>query len=390
MIEFKNYKLKELASIITGSTPKASEPDSWGNTIPFITPSDQVDGLRNVTASRYLSPAGRAKLIKRLVPEGATNLTCIGATIGKVTQATEESCTNQQINSLLAKPSICDANFLYYMTSNWSARLKLEASGSATPIVNKTTLGNYEFCVPTLHNQQAIAEVLGALDDKIAANSKLASATDKYLASLFSQTTGGAKEVSLGEIAQVNPDRRTPEDGKTIKYIDIASVGIGMHAPSETIPWGEAPSRARRGLIHGDTIWSTVRPNRRSHSLNLSDDQTLVASTGLAVLRPPKHCIAYVYEATKRPEFTSYLENVAEGSAYPAVRADRFLSAPIPWAEASWREEFEAKAMPLRQLVHTQRENSETLSSLRDSLLPHLMSGTLRVKDAENLVSDAI
>lgn len=115
----------------------------------------------------------------------------------------------------------------------------------------------------------------------------------------------------------------------------------------------------------------------------------LVASTGLAVLTPTRVGFAYLYEVTRLPEFTAYLENVAEGSAYPAVRADRFLDAPVPAATESAIERFESIAAPLRETVFAASEETRTLAATRDALLPQLMSGKLRVRDAERAASDA-
>lgn len=243
--------------------------------------------------------------------------------------------------------------------------------------------------LPSREKQQAIAEVLGALDDKIAANTALAEGADRYLAALMDDLAGEFKTKALGSIADVNARSVKPVADGSLRYVDIASVGVGGFDYPEVSAWAEAPGRARRGLSRGDTIWSTVRPNRRSHALNLDDDPMLVASTGLAILTPRDVGFAFLYEAARRPEFTAYLENAAEGSAYPAVRADRFLDAPVPDLPAAQIDAFETQAAPLRELVAAQARESRTLSATRDALLPQLMSGKLRVRDAEGAASRA-
>ena len=132
-----------------------------------------------------------------------------------------------------------------------------------------------------------------------------------------------------------------------------------------------------------------MRPNRRSHALNLSNDPLLVGSTGLAVLTARTVGWAYLYEATRRPEFTSYLETVAEGSAYPAVRADLFGQAFVPMADEASRRSFEQLAEPLREQIYSLDQENRVLAATRDALLPQLMSGKLRVKDAEKVLENA-
>src|SRR5205085_7025866 len=88
--------IRELGRVVTGATPKAAETDSWGDEIDFVTPTDQREGMRDITAARRLSATGARRLHARLIPPGSTSFTCIGATIGKVSLTTRPSVTNQQ------------------------------------------------------------------------------------------------------------------------------------------------------------------------------------------------------------------------------------------------------------------------------------------------------
>ncbi len=284
--------------------------------------------------------------------------------------------------------SAVDSQFLSYLLGTADARdwLLGNAVGTNMLNLNTTILGRLPLNVPPRPEQQAIAEVLGALDDKIAANTTLAATVDSYLATLLDEMASGVDATTLRSIADVNRRSAKPVAGGSLRYVDIASVAVGSFEYPDVSAWSDAPGRARRGLSAGDTMWSTVRPNRRSHALNLEDDALLVASTGLAILSPREVGFAYLYEASRRAEFTAYLENVAEGSAYPAVRADRFLEAPVPDLPADRIRTFEAQAAPLRKLTSSQSRENRTLAAMRDALLPQLMSGKLRVRDAEALI----
>ena len=275
--------------------------------------------------------------------------------------------------------------FVYYASTagDFLRQVQDRAIATGVPHTNLGILSELEIPLPPVAEQRGIAEVLGALDDKIAANVSLARTIDLYLAALFESAVSATSDVPLSTVADVNRSSVKPTAGGSLRYIDIASVAVGSFDYPVRSSWDDAPGRARRRVMSGDTLWSTVRPNRRSHALVLDADPELVASTGLAVLSPRAVGFAYLYEATKRPAFTKYLENVAEGSAYPAVRADRFLEAPIPLAEAPARAAFENVAAPLRQMVASADQENRTLTATRDSLLPHLMSGKLRVRDID-------
>lgn len=153
--------------------------------------------------------------------------------------------------------------------------------------------------------------------------------------------------------------------------------------------WSDAPGRARRGVADGDVLWSTVRPNRRSHCLVLDPPSDLVASTGFAVLTPVTVGPSFLYGVTDRQEFSAWLESVAEGSAYPAAPADRFAEAPVPLPDADTLMRYEEATMPLRRYSAQLTEESRTLVQLRDTLLPPLVSGRLR-REAESLVGEAV
>jgi type I restriction enzyme S subunit len=211
--------------------------------------------------------------------------------------------------------------FLYYFLSQHSMieLVRDQAIGSSVPGFNLGQLKALPIILPPPQIQRAIVEVLGALDDKIAANGQIRQLTDELLAAAFVRLTGGVGWSPLNSIGAVNRSVLKPKTSGSLRYIDISSVGRGRYELPGQMLWSAAPGRARRGLTWGDTVWSTVRPNRRSHALILDDDEDLVASTGLAVLTPKVGRVASLYEATRTDEFAAYLESVAEGSAYPAV-----------------------------------------------------------------------
>jgi len=257
------------------------------------------------------------------------------------------------------------------------------AAGSTMLSMNSEILGRLP--VPNLgqRDKSSIVEVLGALDDKIAANRRTASTINELLGAIFDYQFASSRTTELGTIADINRVAVKPRPAGELRYLDIAAVRDGGHEIPCTTDWNTAPSRARRGLARGDVVWSTVRPNRRSHSLILDNDPLLVASTGLAVISPRECGPAFLYEAARQPAFQQYLESVAEGSAYPAVRAEAFTHAPVPDVAAFSRDEFENVANPLRQLQASLRRENLKLATTRDELLPLVINGTITVKQAE-------
>lgn len=344
----------------------------------------------------FVSEAKFERDLKRNAAEPGDLVFTQRGTLGQVAVVPSEPFSTYVVSQsqmrLRVDTSIADPIYVYFACRSKSFLQQIDDNAIATgvPHINLGILGRLTIPLPGLPEQQAIAEVLGALDDKIVANTKIASTADQFLAALFVRVTDDTSTLRLGDVATVNPESCKPVGGGSLRYIDISSVGKGNFEFPGISSWDEAPSRARRHVQRGDVLWSTVRPNRRSHALNLSNDPLLVGSTGLAILRPREVGFAYLYEATKTPDFTAYLENVAEGSAYPAVRASRFDEAPINWAPATEREAFEMMAAPLRKTLHSLDAENLHLASVRDALLPQLMSGKIRVKEAEEVVAGRV
>ncbi|MFF4960197.1 restriction endonuclease subunit S [Streptomyces sp. NPDC001222] len=264
--------------------------------------------------------------------------------------------------------------------------------GTMIPHFKKGDFGKLYIPVPDPETQAGIGTLYFEMSRKIEINERIAASVDKLASALYrslKRKGAGFEEVTLGDVASVNSGSVKPLENGCLRYIDISSVGVGSYEWPDEIGWSEAPGRARRKAAPGSTIWSTVRPNRRSHALLLDDDPHLVFSTGLAILTPKSVGPALLYEATRTPEFQAYLESVAEGSTYPAVRAERFKEAPILLPKSEEREEFESTVMPMRRRSHQAVRESRALANLRDTLLPQLMSGRLHVRDAEKIVEDA-
>ncbi len=122
-----------------------------------------------------------------------------------------------------------------------------------------------------------------------------------------------------------------------------------------------------------------VRPNRRSYLLILDPQENLIVSTGFAVISPKFVPYSYLYFWVTTDSFVDYLSLSADGSAYPAVTAERFKEAKVLVPEQGILTEFEKSTTPLLIKINCNSIESLKLAKIRDSLLPKLMSGKIRV-----------
>ncbi len=271
-------------------------------------------------------------------------------------------------------------------------------AAGAVPGVNRNTLHQMSVCIPDTETQRQVASVLCAYDDLIATNQRRIALLEDAVRRLYREwfihlrfpghesvpvkdgVPEGWSTQNLSDVAEVNARSIGAKDRPdSLRYIDISSVTPGLIGCVTPYAFSDAPGRARRRVVHGDIIWSCVRPNRRSYALIWEPDEKLVASTGFAVLSAKRVPFSYLYLATTTDEFVGYLEQNATGAAYPAVTAKTFEDAEILVPCADVLESFDTVVLPMLAQTETLKLQNQQLARTRDLLLPKLMSGQLDV-----------
>jgi len=364
-----------------------------------LSPGDIVIATRDVTQKRELlgSPA--------IIPEFLGSGEIIAATnLYKVTN--RSSSSNE---------------FLYWMMRGPAYREHIIASAKGTTVLmlTKDAIEEFRFSLPPNRLQRMIAHILGTLDDKIELNRRMnhtlealaraifkswfvdfdpvhakaegrgpigmdpetaALFPDSFQVSSLGKIPEGWEVLKLAEVASVNA-RTAGKDHpyKEIAYVDISSVTEGAAAEPTRYEFSKAPSRARRLVRDGDTIWATVRPNRKSYLYVHQPPDDLVVSTGFAVLSPTAVPPDYLYHWTTTQSFVDYLTSLAHGAAYPAVRAKTFEDANILVPSSVVLAAFREVVHPLQDLASRGESESRNLAEARDALLPVLLSGKDRI-----------
>ena len=202
----------------------------------------------------------------------------------------------------------------------------------------------------------------------------------------------GWRAGTLAEMSVLNPESWTTRNHPAfVAYVDLANAKDNEIAAVTHYAFDEAPSRARRVLRSGDTIVGTVRPGNRSFAFIFQPLNNLTGSTGFAVLRPSaKAHTEFVYLAATQDSSIDQLTHLADGGAYPAVRPDVVAGLPCVVPPMSILHAFHAVAEPLLAKVSENQQQAQTLATLRDTLLPRLISGQLRLPDAEAMVEASV
>jgi len=176
----------------------------------------------------------------------------------------------------------------------------------------------------------------------------------------------------LGDVVDINPDSIGPDwPYGHIRYVDISSVGEGVIKESpRRLSLSEAPSRARRLVKVGDTVLSTVRPNRRSMFFVREAVPDMVVSTGFAVLRPRPGIIEprFLYAIVFDRRFTAYLVSRQRGAAYPAVLPSDIAEAEILLPPLPEQRAIAHILGALDDKIELNRRMNETLEAMAQAL----------------------
>ena len=153
-------RLGELGNTITGSTPSKNHPEYFGNYIDFLSPGD-IQNSMITYGNKGLSE--KAYKLARPTPAGTIIQVCIGGSIGKCAIVDREVTFNQQINSIT--PIKANVNFIYAVLSSeyFHKKITRNATGTATPIINKSSWEKLPIPLPPIEEQQRIVEKLNQI-----------------------------------------------------------------------------------------------------------------------------------------------------------------------------------------------------------------------------------
>lgn len=177
--EWETKKLGDVGKIVTGKTPSTQNKELWVGNIPFVTPTDIKDCKYQYTTERMVSNSLMS------LPKGTIMYTCI-ASIGKMSIATKNCITNQQINSLLIN-NASNNEYVYYALQHKTPFIRSTKANTTLPIINKTEFSKITINLPTLPEQEKIANFLSALDDKITEVQQSISHLEKWKKGLLQQ-----------------------------------------------------------------------------------------------------------------------------------------------------------------------------------------------------------
>lgn len=368
--------------------------------VPFIEMADIEPWARTVGSKRTKKFAGGSKfldgdvLVARITPSLENGKTSIYRASKSTKSAPAGGSTEFIVVRGIAGRSLSE--FAYYLLRTADLRSHLIANmngSSGRQRVQADALRNYVVDLPSIDEQRRIAEVLGALDDKIESNCAQQRIGEQLLRAVIEGILGQFSEadfISFDAYCTQSKESVRPENiGNGDKYIALEHMPRGsvfLNSWETAKLAGIASNKTR--FRHGDLLFGKLRPYFKKVGVAPVSG---VCSTDILVIRP------------RLPEFLPFIAVIASSDALIDSISASATGTRMP--RASWKEiaTWSVPQIPdetLTVLLHPANQLMaflETLSlqnlklaQLRDALLPELMSGRMRVDEAGCLVSEAL
>lgn len=420
MSEWNFIQIGKLGKVVTGKTPSKNNPEQWGEEALFVTPSDMTSDGKYITSTvRRISKEGLQKFKNILLPINSVMVSCIGSDMGKVTINEEVGITNQQINSIIVDQEKFDTDLVYYsLKHNYQLLKKFADGGSTMPILNKSTFESLELFIPKeKESQKQYSSILKLLDNKITLLRQQNQTLEELAQTLFKRwfvefefpfdfaqgkpdengrpyKSSGGKMVE-SELGEIPEGWRVGEVSDHVKHI-TTSVSPAKEPEKEfshySIPAfddGRFPTAdlgasilSNKYVVKEKSILvSKLNPSTSRIWPVIIPKENAICSTEIQVFIPEKnrylfsfglfHDIGVKKEMAQRAAGTS--------SSHQRVRPSDILNITCIVPENRSLEAFERACFNLLKKSEENQDEIQSLTQLRDTLLPKLMSGEVRV-----------
>ncbi|MBI1758929.1 MAG: restriction endonuclease subunit S [Actinobacteria bacterium] len=343
----------------------------------------------------FVEESKAAEFSRSIVAKGDLIFTCWG-TIGQVGLVDDNAhyerylISNKQMK-LTPNLDIADPVFCYYLFTSpvFVAQVNNVSIGSSVPGFNLSQLRKLPISLPSLTEQRAIVGLLGALDDKIAVNGRI-SITAENLARTLVGAVSKTKRVSLADLVDQRRGQVVP---------DVLDVPVVAHYSLPAFDSSHLPEIVDPGLVKSgkflvsnpSVLISKLNPaTPRVWNVHPTPLLPSIASTEFLVLEPaPGFTTHEIWAVCVQEEFLVELSSKVAGTSNSHQR--------VPPADVLSAKVVDPRTMGgvcrhqisvLCQAASHARIESRELSHLRDTLLPKLMSGEIRVRDAEKVVEE--
>ena len=388
MSEWVEVKLGQVIEIIGGGTPKTTNSAYWNGSIPWLSVVDFNTGSKYVSVTeKSITELGLNKSSTNILNVGDIIISARG-TVGALAVLKREMAFNQSCYGIRSKKEVSSSDYIYYLLKDTINDLKQISHGGVFDTITRSTFDEINILLPPLPEQQAIASVLSALDDKIDLLQRQNQTLEQMAATLFRQWfIEEAKEDwedgCLGDIAtniRINADTQSIQDNEIyigLEHIERRNIALSNHG------YGSDVASNKSRFMKTDVLFGKLRPY--FHKVCMAPFNG-VCSTDILVLRAKQPAFkSFILFAFFQDDVVAFANLTSGGTRMPRADWKTLSEYPIAIPPMEKVLEFEALANPSISKIFDNLKQIQTLQTLRDTLLPKLISGEVRLKGFETL-----
>ena len=435
--------LSKIINLIGGGTPRRNNTEYWGGSIPWLSIKDFNHDRRYVdTTEESITKLGLENSNTKLLSKDDLIVSARG-TVGAISQLSQPMAFNQSCYGINSKTDYTTNDFLYYLIKYHIDNFKRISHGAVFDTITRKTFQHIDVNLPSLPEQHTISHILGILDDKIELNRKMSETLEEMAQALFKSwfvdfdpvrakmegrwRRGESLPRLPANLWGLFPDRftdsemgRIPEgwgiiplpevidykEGPGIRnwqytnseegthFINIRCIQDGDIVLSDANRIRDEEANGKYAHFHlkeWDIVISTSGTLGRS-AIVRREHLPLVLNTSVIRFRPikGKTLFSYLNGYLNSPIFLDELKSMASGSVQKNFGPTHLKKMSVLCPKFNCMKQYDRFVGSLLQNLIKRRTENDSLSTLRDILLPKLISGSIRLKDTEKLIETVI
>lgn len=395
--------LSDLVDVIGGGTPKTTEESYWNGSIPWLSVKDFCGDKKYVyNTEKSITVEGLNNSSTKLLHKDNIIISARG-TVGELAMIPYDMAFNQSCFGLIPKGNN-DPHFVYYLLKDKVRSLKSQTQGSVFDTITKATFDRIECADYSEEDQRRIASILSSLDRKIELNNKINADLEEMAQAIFKNWFVDFEPFKNGKFVDSELGM-IPEGWK-----------VGCLGDMGAVVCGKTPSKSNSNYYGGDIPFIKIPDMHGNVFVESSEDRltelgslsqikklippyslmvSCIATVGLVsintkpshtnqqintVIPHNKSALFYLYQYIKNNE--ELLKNMGRGGTTTLnVNTRSFSNIRLLIPSEIALEQFHRVVEGLFKKIELNLHESRTLSTLRDTLLPRLMSGELEVPE---------
>ncbi len=392
MGEWKEYRLGDLCTKIgSGATPRGGDSAYKDSGISLIRSQNVLDLAFSHDGLAFIDDEQANDLANVSVQAGDVLLNITGDSVARVCKAPSEvlpARVNQHVSIIRADNRNLDGGFLLYQLISMKEHLlSLAEIGATRRALTKGMIEALTLSVPSLSEQRAIASVLSSLDDKIDLLHRQNKTLEAMAETLFRQwfveeAKQGSEPKALEDIVDFDPPEKVDKNCEPT-YFDMKCLSENLMVIKDGV---KRLANSGSSFRNGDTLLAKITPclenGKTGFVMDLGDNEVARGSTEFIVMRAkPTYSPYFIYCLARDPDFrNTAIQSMTGTSGRQRVQTATLKTYQIRFSKVDM-DRFEIICHPIFSKVHQNQTNIRTLTQMRDTLLPKLMSGEVRVKE---------